>query len=51
MSKQASRAQGEIALGSEVLGEKRPKLFDPNEEAQKSLAINNMDSPYRTFDA
>ena len=51
MRKRAASAHGETALGAGVPGEKRPKLTDLDEEAQKSLTIINMDSPDRAFDA
>ena len=42
--KRATNAQGETTLGSEVYGEKRPKWLDPDEEAQKSMAVITVDS-------
>ena len=51
MHKQEATAKGETTLGAEVPGKKRPKLTDPDEEAQKSLTIINMDSLDRAFDA
>ena len=44
MRKRAASAQGETTFGSKVPDGKRPKLFVPNEEAQKSQAVINMDS-------
>ena len=37
MRKRVASARWEIALNSEVHGEKHPKLSSPDEEAQKSL--------------
>ena len=51
MSKRAASAQGEIAPSFEALGRKHPKLSGPDEEAQKSSTIINVDSLDRAFDA
>ena len=51
MGKRATSAQGEIAPSSEVAGGKRPKLFDPNEEAQKNPMVIKVDSPDGAFNA
>ena len=45
MCKRAASAHGETAPSFEVPKEKRPKLSGPNEEAQKSLTVINVDSP------
>ena len=39
------------APSSEVTGGKCPKLSGPDEEAQKSLVVTNVDSLDRVFDA
>ena len=51
MRKRATSAQEEVIPGFEVSGKKRPKLSDPDEEAQKSLAVITVDSPERAPDA
>ena len=51
MHKQATSAQGETALSVEASSGKRPKLTGPNEKAQKSSVVINVDSPDRAFDA
>ena len=51
MHKQAASAQGETALSVEASSGKRPKLTGPNEKAQKSSVVINVDSPDRAFDA
>ena len=50
MSKQAASAQGETAPSFEAPGRKHPKLSGPDEEAQKSPTIINVDSLDRAFD-
>ena len=44
MGKRAASAQGETTLGCEVPGDKRPKWFGPNDEAQKSPIVITVDS-------
>ena len=44
MGKRAASAQGETTLGCEVPGNKRPKWFGPNDEAQKSPIVITVDS-------
>ena len=51
MGKRAASAQGYISPSFEVAGGKHPKLFDPNEEAQKNQTVINVDSLDRAFDA
>ena len=51
MRKRAVSAQGETTLGAEAYGEKRPRLTCLDEKAQKSLAVINVDSQDRAFDA
>ena len=46
-----ANTQGKIALIFEVPSGKRPKLFGLDEEAEKSPAVINVDSPDRTFGA
>ena len=45
MRKRAVRDQGEAAPSFEVPDGKRPKLSDPDEEAENSLTVINVDSP------
>ena len=51
MRKRGASAQGEIALGYELPCGKHSKLSDPDEEAQKSSTVINVDSIDRAFDA
>ena len=48
MRKRATSAQEEAIPGFQVYGKKRPKLFDLDEEAQKSLRVITVDSPKRS---
>ena len=48
--KRAASAQGVTAFDAELHGVKLLKLTCPDEEAQKSPTIINMDSPGRAFD-
>ena len=51
MRKQVASAQGETTPSSKVSSEKCPKRFGRDEEAQKSLAVINVDSPERVLNA
>ena len=51
MRKPAASAQGEIVPSFEVPSGKRPKLFDLDEEAEKSPTVINVESPNRAFGA
>ena len=51
MRKRATSTQGDIALGAEASGGKRPKLTGPDEEALRIPPVINVDSLDRAFDA
>ena len=51
MQKRAVKDQGKAAPSFEVPDGKRPKLSDPDEEAENSPTVINVDSLNRAFGA